>query len=100
MIEIDGIKVNGEELPDSSRCQILDTKLPPVFSVTLCFLNYRTISYVAILIYNKLGFDLSTKQNAKIAIDKKENWNKVIVVWNNLVQEFNDLETITKKLKE
>ena len=90
---------NGDESSLSSpNCSVLGLELE------CCVINQKMLwadlySKISILIFDKLGFDLSTKEGYKISKETK-NRNKVVCVWNNMVNEFNDVETITKKLKE
>ena len=95
-----GIKIyKGDETsPGLSYCNVLHLEFD-----CICINNlwYRVDHYskISVLIFDKLGFDLSTKDGYKIS-NETINRNKVVCVWNNMVNEFNDVETITKKLKE
>jgi len=99
-----GIEIyNGDESSGLSMCSVLSS-IDTDLELECCVINQKMLwsnlySKISILIFDKLSFDLSTKKGYEISKETK-NRNKVICVWNNMVNEFNDVETITKKLKE
>ena len=91
-----GIKIyKGMELI-TQHCDVFSVRTEICRIDTLWNTYYSTIS---IVIFDKLGFDLSTEEGLEIS-KKKNNRNKVVCVWNNLVKEFDNVEEIIKKLKE
>ena len=95
-----GIKIyKGDETsPGLSYCSVLDLKFDCI-CINQGWVTTNIYSKISVLIFDKLGFDLSTKDGYKIS-KEAINRNKVVCVWNNMVNEFNDVETMTKKLKE
>ena len=63
------------------------------------FNPFYKLSEISIIIYDKLGFDLSNRETLEFSYEIP-NKNKVIHVWNNLVDEFNDCSIIKEKLSD
>jgi len=90
MIEFDGIQIRGFEVTVWPRkCHLLRFKANPTFSLSGGFGYIQEVNYITIYIYNKLGIDLTTKENIRKALSD-ENKRKVVYVWNGLHDEFSD----------
>lgn len=95
----EGIELyRGRHYEGRVECNILNQELEFII------LNDRTFSLkhyskISILIFDKLGFDLSTKKGLKISKETK-NRNRVINIWNKMITEFVDEETVFSKLKD
>lgn len=100
---LEGVYVYG--VPSDSwsegECEILKIKYKSRFSLrkSLWDTTSPTVSPLTILIFHKLGIDLSNKEVLSESL-KSENRNRVILVWNNLIKEFKNIDLIFEKLKE
>lgn len=98
-----GIKLHNYYKPNNVKwtyCDVLDIDIDLHFLRKGGFLKpFYILSEISIMIYDKLGFDLSNKEALEISFEI-QNKNKVINVWNNLVNEFNDYKVIKEKLSD
>jgi len=95
-----GIEVYGQESNISvGKCDVLGFKRVPSFLLLKSFLNFKEINIITIYIFHRLGIDLSSKDSVKEAL-QTHNTNRVINIWNKMIDEFSDEEIIFSKLKD